>query len=164
MTLSPFWDVGGYSNVNNVNNIIDNNEIYENNPVENPVPATPHSQIEHVQIAQQFIDLISQATLENTKLDESTRECLKNPIEESVDISDPDIHLSIDLFMACDNTSEHTYKAIRDSILRRCPDLDILTYGRIKNRVANISGVVSIEDDMCALNLAMHLQDPTWIF
>jgi hypothetical protein len=131
------------------------NNDNENNPVpheggleENPA-AAPHSQIEHVRDAQQFIELISQATLDNTKLDESTRDRLKNPIEEPVDISDPDIRLSIDLFMACDNASERTYKAVRESIIRRSPDLDILTYGRIKNLVANISGVVSIDDDMC---------------
>jgi hypothetical protein len=57
--------------------------------------------------------------------------------------------LSIDLLMACDNASERTYKAVRESILRRCPNLNILTYGRIKNLVATISGIVSIDDDMC---------------
>lgn len=116
---------------------------------EEEVPTALHSQIEHIRVAQQFIELISQATLDNTKLDDSTRDRLKNPIEEPVDISDPDIRLSIDLFMACDNASECTYKAVRESILRRLPDINVLTYRKIKKLVANISGVVSIDDDMC---------------
>lgn len=36
--------------------------------------AAQHSRIDHVKLAQQFIDLVSQAMLKNTKLNEHTRE------------------------------------------------------------------------------------------
>ena len=61
------------------------------------------------------------------------------PHKGSIDhISDPDLRLSRDLFMACSNdasSSERTYKAIRESILRRYPDVDVLTYRKIKKNI-----------------------------
>jgi hypothetical protein len=72
-----------------------------------------------------------------------------NPIEEPAGISDPDTHLALDLFMACGNALERTYTAVRQSLLRWFPEIDLLSYGRVKNLVATISGVISIVDDMC---------------
>ena len=50
---------------------LDHAEINNDNEED---PAALHSRIEHVRVAQQFIELISQATLDNTKLDDSTRD------------------------------------------------------------------------------------------
>lgn len=109
-------------------------EINDNNPPhhegEEEDPAALHSRIEHVRVAQQFIELISQATLDNTKIDDSTRARLKNPTGGAVDISDPDLRLSLDLFMACNNASERTYKAVRESILE---DFQIWTFSLTGN-------------------------------
>jgi len=79
-----------------------------------------HSQIEHVQVAQQSIELISQATLDNMKLNDSTWDHLENLIEEHVDNFDPDIHLLINQCVACDNASECTYKAVMAIIHSSC--------------------------------------------
>ena len=68
-------------------------------------PALAQSRIEHVKLAQQFIDEISAATFDNGNLDADVIERLRNPEEGPVDISDPDIRLSLDLFMACENSS-----------------------------------------------------------
>ncbi|KIJ91551.1 hypothetical protein K443DRAFT_14299 [Laccaria amethystina LaAM-08-1] len=55
-------------------------------------PALAQLQIEHVKLAQQFIDEISaQATFDNGNLDANVIEHLRNPDEGPVDISDPDI-------------------------------------------------------------------------
>ena len=54
-------------------------------------PALARSWIEHVKVAQQFIDEISAATFDNGKLDADVIECLRRPEEGPVDISDPDI-------------------------------------------------------------------------
>ncbi|KAF8156020.1 hypothetical protein B0H34DRAFT_622011, partial [Crassisporium funariophilum] len=110
-----------------------------------------HSRIEHLRISQQFIKEIKNATLENGKLDEDTIARIRNPDQGPVDVSDPDTRLSLDLFMACDNASRKTYTNIRDSILRRFPELsdNLLSYNNTKNLVAKLSGVVSIPDDMC---------------
>ena len=60
------------------------------NTGEDEFPALAQSWIEHVKLAQQFIDEISAATLDNGKLDEDMIFHLRNPEEGPVDISDPD--------------------------------------------------------------------------
>jgi hypothetical protein len=112
-------------------------------------PALAQLWIEHVKLAQQFIDEISAATFDNGNLDADVIERLRNPEEGPVDISDPDIRLSLDLFMACENSSQQTYTAAREAILWRFPESEILSYHLIKKLVADISGVVSVRDDMC---------------
>ena len=107
------------------------------------------SRIEHVRTAQEFIAQISRATYRDCKLDESTIDRLKNPLEDLVDISNPNIRLSLDLFLSCENASEETYNSVRQSILTRFPDTDVLSYYLVKKCVADITGVYAISDDMC---------------
>ena len=107
------------------------------------------SRIETVSFAQQLIQELKRATLDNDKLDSDTVYRLRHPITEPIDISDPDVRLSLDLFMACSNASEATYAAVRDAIIRRFPGLDVLSHYRMKKMVSKISGVVSVLDDMC---------------
>jgi len=113
------------------------------------LPALVQSRIEHVNLAQKFIQEISAATLENGNLDPDVIERLHNPEEGPVDISDPDIHLSLDLFMACEKSSQSTYTAAREAILRRLPESNLLSYHGVKKLIANITGVVAVMDDMC---------------
>lgn len=124
-------------------------ENHDEDSDEDDFPALARSRIEHVKVAQQFIEEISAATFDNGKLDDDVIQRLRMPVEGPADISDPDIRLSLDLFMACENSSQQTYTAARQSILRRFPDSEILSYHLVKKLVAEISGVVSIRDDMC---------------
>lgn len=82
------------------------------------------------------------------KLDAEVIERLRNPQEDSepIDISDPDIRLSLDLFMACEDDLQKTYSDIRKSVLHQYPNLNVLTYRSVKDLVANlnISRVVSV--------------------
>ena len=107
------------------------------------------SQIENIKITQQFIEEIRLATLDNSGLDPSIVERLRNPEEGLVDISDPDIRLSLDLYLAVTNASEATYKGCRDAISHRYPESAVLSYYSVKKLVSDISGVVSVSDDMC---------------
>jgi hypothetical protein len=121
------------------------------NDGEDEFPVLAKSHIEHVKLAQQFIDEISTATLDNGKLDDDVILHLRNPEEGPVDISDPNIRLALDLFMSCENASQQTYTSVRQSFLRRFPEIKLLSYYLVNRDklVANISGVVSIRDDMC---------------
>jgi hypothetical protein len=109
----------------------------------------PPSQIESIQFTQELINEIWRATLDNEKLEQDVVERLQNPTEGPANLSDPDIRLSIDLYMACNNAAEATYTAVRQSILLRFPHCSILTYHRVKKLVAELSGIVSVLDDMC---------------
>jgi hypothetical protein len=110
---------------------------------------TPTSRIESIKVTQEFINDIRMATLENGNLEDDVIHRLRNPPEEPTNISDPDIRLSIDLFLAITNASEETYHASRDAILRRYLDSGILSYHAVKKLVAEITGVVAVYDDMC---------------
>lgn len=107
------------------------------------------SRIDHIGITQKFIEEIQVATFENGKLDQDVVDRLRDPDEGPVDISDPDIRLSLDLFLSCNKASQDTYTSVRASVLQRYPSSGILSYYEIKKLVAQISGVVSINDDMC---------------
>ncbi|KAF8962352.1 hypothetical protein BDZ97DRAFT_1123753 [Flammula alnicola] len=134
--------------LNLLNNLVPDEEDDlqpDNNDEEDSVP----SSIEHLKIAQSFIEAIKNATLDNGKLDASATERLRNPDEEIIDISDPDTRFSLDLYMSCTNASEATYNSVRQSILRRFPETDILSHYLAKKLVSDISGVVSVCDDMC---------------
>lgn len=120
------------------------------------------SRIEHVRTAQEFIAEISRATYRNSKLDEFTIDRLENPLEDLVDISDPDIRLSLDLFISCGNASEETYNSVRRSILTRFPDTNVLSYYLVKKCVADITGVCAISDDMC-INSCHALMCLVWL-
>ncbi|KAF8522462.1 hypothetical protein BU17DRAFT_64388 [Hysterangium stoloniferum] len=109
----------------------------------------PMSDIDNIHFTQKLIVEISTATLEKDKLTSIMLEWLRNPNTEPIDISDPDTGLSLDLFMACDHSSEATYDAIRQSILHHSPNTEVLSYYSVKKLVSDISGVDAVLDDMC---------------
>ena len=120
---------------------------------------TDISHIENIKFTQEFIEGIHTATFENGGLDSDVIYCLRNPCNEPTSISDPNVRLSIDLFLAGTNASEQTYQGCRDAILRHHPDCRILSYYSVKKLVAKITGVVAIYDDtVCASIHATHLQ------
>ncbi|KAH9012847.1 hypothetical protein EDB83DRAFT_2201735, partial [Lactarius deliciosus] len=105
--------------------------------------------IDSIKVSQDFIKEIRAATLDNGNLDGDLIDRLRNPCERPADISDPDIRLSLNLFLAVTNASEDIYKSCRDAILRRYPESSVLSYHSVKKLVAEISGVVAVYDDMC---------------
>ena len=116
---------------------------------EEEMPALVQSRIEHVNLAQKFIQEISAATLENGNLGADVIEHLQNPEEGPADISDPNIRLALDLFMACEKSSQNTYSSVREAMLRRFPETELLSYHSVKKLIADITGVVAVMDDMC---------------
>ena len=63
------------------------------------------SRIDSIKLTQDFIKEIQHATLDNGNLDEDLVHRLRNPCEQPADISNPDIRLSLDLFMAVTNAA-----------------------------------------------------------
>lgn len=100
-------------------------------------------------MSQQFINEIAKATLDNGKLDEDVISRLRNPDTDPIDISDPDIRLSINLYLACSNASQKTYSDMREAIICRYPHSGLLTYYSVRKLVTNLTGVIAIRDDMC---------------
>ncbi len=110
------------------------------------------SHLENLRVAQQFLRAISTATLDDGKLDTSVLYELRNPQKDPPDeLQNPDIRLSLDLFISCKHSSQKTYKSVCESIQHRFPEanLNLLSYYSANKMVAEISGVVSIAHDMC---------------
>jgi len=107
------------------------------------------SHIENIKFTQEFTEDISTATFKNGCLDDNVIHHLHNPCNEPTIISDPDIRLSLDLFLAVMNASEETYHTSRNAILLHYLDSGILSYHAVKRLVAQKTGVVAIYDDMC---------------
>ncbi|KAF8152476.1 hypothetical protein B0H34DRAFT_677809 [Crassisporium funariophilum] len=108
----------------------------------------PESHIENIRLAQSYVNAIKSASLNNDKLSQEDIYRLQNPSTEQVDLDDPDVRLSIDLYMSCGKASESTYKSVRESILKRFPNTEVMSYYRVKALVSDLTGVVSIEDDI----------------
>ena len=110
--------------------------------------STNLSRIENIKFTQEFIEAISTATFKNGCLDDDLIHHLHNPCNELTSISDPDICLSLDLFLAVTNASEEPYHACRKAILRHYPDSGVLSYYAVKQLVAETTGVVAVYDDI----------------
>jgi len=105
--------------------------------------------MENIKTTQEFIKDISAATFENRCLDDDVIHRLCKPSAGLITISDPDIHLSVDLFLVVTNTSEETYHACHNVILLHYPDSGILSYHAVKKLLAETMGIIAIYDDMC---------------
>ncbi|KAJ3846101.1 hypothetical protein EV368DRAFT_11081, partial [Lentinula lateritia] len=107
------------------------------------------SAIDRIRIVQEFVHGIRAAKLDDGLLNEDIVYRLRNPTEGLVDISDPDVRLSLDIYLATASASEEVYNQTRSAIIRRFPDSSILSLHEVKKLIAEISGVVAAKDDMC---------------
>jgi len=116
---------------------------------------------EEVQHTMAFIKGLENASLEDpdTGLDPDALEYLWNPPEERLTINDPDFHLSLDLYLATNSSSDATYESVWSAVLHQHPDDDILTHYRIKQKVADITGIEFIVHHMC-INLCLAYTGP----
>ena len=93
--------------------------------------------------------MLCSASLDESGMDPDSMEHLRNPPHKTLVIKDPNLHLSLDIFLAISHASNETYKLVYDAILQCYPDSGILSLDQIKCHVTNISGVVPTIHDMC---------------
>ncbi|KAJ3516244.1 hypothetical protein NMY22_g14258 [Coprinellus aureogranulatus] len=98
--------------------------------------------------------------LEGSGLDENVVHRLMNPFKEFLDLDDdPDLKLSIRLYMDLGSASQAAYMAARAAILERWPESTVLTYDQVSSRVQQLTAVVPIVHDMC-VNSCMGYTGP----
>jgi hypothetical protein len=110
------------------------------------------AKLDNMRTAMAYIEALKTASLDDewSKLDADTLHQLRNPPTTPVNINEnPSWRLGLDLYLGISNVSQETYTLVRKAILRRYPDEDIPSYHQIKKYVAELSGVYSIQDDMC---------------
>ena len=82
---------------------------------------THPSRIDDIRLTQEFIDALKRASLDDDNFDPADLERLRHPPQEPLNIADPDLRLSLDIFLAVSNASEQTYHAVRAALLRYDP-------------------------------------------
>ena len=107
------------------------------------------SLIEDIAAAQKFIWGLQQVTFSNNNLSEDLQYHLCHPIKAEPDLEDPDLWLSIKLYMGAGGESEHLYNEMHSSILEQHPNDLILSFHNIKWKIEELTGITSIVHDMC---------------
>ena len=101
-------------------------------------------------IAAEFIKGLQGATLDNPSLgmsDEALQHLWNPPYEQSPRVVDKVTWLAIDLYVG--TPSEATYVTVHKAILCFLPDLELLSYYKIKHLVADLTGIESVMLHMC---------------
>jgi len=112
------------------------------------VPMEP--KIHKLKIAQQFIESLKNATLNNSTLNDWVCERLCNPPTITVDdMLDPILRLSIDIYLAVGNGSQETYNSVCNALMHYNPAKPLLSYDIVKWCITEISRVTAIQEDMC---------------
>ncbi|KAJ7159572.1 hypothetical protein C8R46DRAFT_1286885, partial [Mycena filopes] len=109
------------------------------------------SVIADINISLKFIAALQNASLDNPdqRLDPEMLHQIRNPATHTLSVDDPDDRLSIDIYLAIGNASEASYTSVRSAIQRRNPEYKVLSYYKVKRLVAELTGVVALELDMC---------------
>lgn len=105
-----------------------------------------------LQVAVQFIKALQLASLDDkyNNMDPKWLHRLRNPPNQCFDIKNhPDLCLGLDIFLASMKSSVDTYVTMREAILRRHPEDQILSYDQMKRAITEITGVTSVMHPMC---------------
>lgn len=97
----------------------------------------------------EFAEMVRDATLES-QLSPEDLFTLRNPTSHSSTPSDdPDLLLSISTFIDLMTSSQDTYEKVRANVQRRDPRIEMLSYTRAARAAQNLSGIITLKDDMC---------------
>ncbi len=86
---------------------------------------------EDIKKTYEYIELLKNATLEESGITPRQLDRLKNPPQERFEIKDADTLLSIKIFMACGNASQETYNAVADAIKEHSPHINVLSLAQV---------------------------------
>jgi hypothetical protein len=118
------------------------------NPYNLPEPELPD-----LQILMGIIRQLAEATHENADIPDKEREAfndrMENPAHETFRLDDPDVRLSLDLYLASAGAPRDTYAKSSAAFKRRCPEIEILSYETIAKRVADWTNIHVLRHDMC---------------
>ncbi|KAF6758562.1 hypothetical protein DFP72DRAFT_807707, partial [Ephemerocybe angulata] len=134
----------------------------EGEAVEDPDDPTPITNLTELQHALDFINALKAASLDKSGLDPSVIEQLRQPIESILDIDnpdDPDLRISLEVYLATGNASEATYNKIKASIEKRTPEVQLYTLDRLKRKIGKLTGLIPLVNDMC-VNSCMAYTEP----
>ncbi|TFK31091.1 hypothetical protein BDQ12DRAFT_619579, partial [Crucibulum laeve] len=105
---------------------------------------------EPIRIALEFKRGLEAATLEIGGLQEEELLCLRNPPKSVIEIPDKDVLLSLKMFLSTTTASDKVYDNLCHDLQDVIPDqIAPLSHYLVKKKVAELTGVVPIIQDMC---------------
>lgn len=106
--------------------------------------------LEDLKLAQQFVEHLRTAKLEDSGLSKETLQRLRDPPGNRPSLDDdPDMQLSIKLFLKATQASERMYTEVAQIVSERFPEYRPVSHARVETILKNITGVTSIKHDMC---------------
>jgi len=106
---------------------------------------------EDIKMYLDFITWIENASLEDDgmKIHPDDLNRLHHPPQANIELDDPDLWLTLNLFLAMGNSSEETYNSVHKAIQHCYPKGELLSYHQIKHCVSDLSSVIHLARDMC---------------
>ena len=106
------------------------------------------AKLENIKTSLDFIRELKLASLDDGHLTPDVLSRLKNPLSGTIDLT-ADEQLSLELFVATHNSSQHVYTSVKKAVERRFPGSKLLSLEKVKQLTTEITGVSSISDHMC---------------
>ncbi|KAF6757352.1 hypothetical protein DFP72DRAFT_744266, partial [Ephemerocybe angulata] len=109
-----------------------------------------------------FIAALKAADLDSSGLDPGVIKQLREPIESILDIDspdDPNLRVSLEVYLATGNASEATYNKVKAAVEKRSPDVKLYTLDRLKRKIGRLTGLIPLVNDMC-VNSCMAYTGP----
>ncbi|KAG6814868.1 hypothetical protein H0H87_006903 [Tephrocybe sp. NHM501043] len=126
-------------------------EDFGNDDDDDEDPTAAYSQVEDVRIAQQFIEALKNADINNGDLSPDAVNNLFNPPEYPLELDnkvDADLIKCLRLFLHGHNSAKHYNQTIHD--LKMChPEDDLLSFDQLKCTIWQLTGITPIINDMC---------------
>ena len=101
--------------------------------------------LEDIKLEMGFIGALQVVSIddEHNRLSKEAVEHLQNPPTAPVDVSNPDFHLGLDLFLTQIKSSQETYTSMCEAILHHHPK-DNIPCDQMKHCIAKVTGVMLI--------------------
>ncbi|KAF8220637.1 hypothetical protein L208DRAFT_1332750, partial [Tricholoma matsutake] len=105
--------------------------------------------IDDIWLAQEFIEALKHASLDNGDLMDDEVDALLNPAQELLDLSEDDDKDLLAMLTAVFSTDQFIPGNLQVAIKIAHPDDELLSYDQIMCCIAKLSGVKPIASDMC---------------
>jgi hypothetical protein len=103
-----------------------------------------------LKISLAFQRALEGAALENGDLSADDMYRLRHPVQNEINlIDDPDLLLSLRLFLSTTSASDQVYADVCSDMLERHPQDNILSLASVKKKIQELMGVIPIIHDMC---------------
>jgi len=127
-------------------------------PSGNPSLATPEysippdftPRVDSLKTSLAFQRALEGASLDNGDLGVDDVYRLRHPVQNEINLlDDPDLLLSLRLFLSTTSASDQVYNDVRSDMLERHPEDNILSLASVKKKIQDLTGVIPIVHDMC---------------